>query len=627
MIMSQLPPLIRILLYQENISNIQNLSNLLKNNAYHGAITSIVHKNYQREFETEPMKTKHLCFSRSDLLLSSNDWYSKVISIMSDYGDCDSEVDEIRKASEKALIQEISFSDHLVQAWGGLLVKVKSKKCVNLARILMAHSKSKVFVEIPMVDPKYLASQYRIDKVNQNDDYEDTWTWWNNFRTYADYNPKIKLALELSSDIPTSEELHRWLGEPIHVLIIPANVFIMNSSNCPVLSRAHQEVLLQFIRHNINFAIKANVKDGYLNFYSSYIKYLVDKFQQIDPMKGFDDVLEYPLQPLYDNLDSYTYETFERDPVKYKKYQEAIEAALLDRVPQDQIKTKTSVIMVLGAGRGPLVRAALNASQNTSRKIKIFVIEKNPNAIITLQSLIDEMWADRDVRLFKCDMRDFDPPEKADILVSELLGAFGDNELSPECLDGAQKHLKVDGISIPCKSTSYINPTMSTKVFNAVRYVERPSNARERMNCYSNQAESTYVLYIKNCYHISKPKTVFEFVHPNLNTVIDNSRFISIDFEVKVDCVLTGFSGYFDSVLYKDITISTHPETHTPGMASWFTLFFPMAEPQHLKAGDIIVLNIWRCVGAHKVWYEWCTVAPIISHIHNHMGRSSFISM
>ena len=41
-----------------------------------------------------------------------------------------------------------------------------------------------------------------------------------------------------------------------------------------------------------------------------------------------------------------------------------------------------------------------------------------------------------------CDMRDWKSPEKADILISELLGSFGDNELSPECLDGAQKFLK-----------------------------------------------------------------------------------------------------------------------------------------------------------------------------------------
>ena len=39
-------------------------------------------------------------------------------------------------------------------------------------------------------------------------------------------------------------------------------------------------------------------------------------------------------------------------------------------------------------------------------------------------------------------MRSLDVPEKADILVTELLGSFGDNELSPECLDGAVRFLK-----------------------------------------------------------------------------------------------------------------------------------------------------------------------------------------
>jgi len=38
-------------------------------------------------------------------------------------------------------------------------------------------------------------------------------------------------------------------------------------------------------------------------------------------------------------------------------------------------------------------------------------------------------------------MRSVDLPEKIDILVSELLGSFGDNELSPECLDGAERLL------------------------------------------------------------------------------------------------------------------------------------------------------------------------------------------
>lgn len=80
-------------------------------------------------------------------------------------------------------------------------------------------------------------------------------------------------------------------------------------------------------------------------------------------------------------------------------------------------------------------------------------------------------------------MRSSRPVEQADILVSELLGEFtdiyrtihqqivtshqsspphlilgswGDNELSPECLDGAQVFLKTGGISIPSSYTSFV---------------------------------------------------------------------------------------------------------------------------------------------------------------------------
>lgn len=44
-------------------------------------------------------------------------------------------------------------------------------------------------------------------------------------------------------------------------------------------------------------------------------------------------------------------------------------------------------------------------------------------------------------------MRTLELPEKIDILITELLGSFGDNELSPECLDGAVRFLKRELIS------------------------------------------------------------------------------------------------------------------------------------------------------------------------------------
>jgi len=39
--------------------------------------------------------------------------------------------------------------------------------------------------------------------------------------------------------------------------------------------------------------------------------------------------------------------------------------------------------MVLGAGRGPLVSASIRASRQAARKIKVYAVEKNPNAIVT----------------------------------------------------------------------------------------------------------------------------------------------------------------------------------------------------------------------------------------------------
>ena len=67
------------------------------------------------------------------------------------------------------------------------------------------------------------------------------------------------------------------------------------------------------------------------------------------------------------------------------------------------------------------------------------------------------------------DMRQWEAPQKADMLVSELLGSFGDNELSPECLDGAQRFLREGGVSIPTSYTSFLQPITTSKLWNDVK--------------------------------------------------------------------------------------------------------------------------------------------------------------
>lgn len=70
------------------------------------------------------------------------------------------------------------------------------------------------------------------------------------------------------------------------------------------------------------------------------------------------------------------------------KYQEAIVAALKDMGGNSE-----KIIMVLGAGRGPLVRAVLNGSYHSKCDVKIYVIEKNASAINTLNAHMEETWS------------------------------------------------------------------------------------------------------------------------------------------------------------------------------------------------------------------------------------------
>merc|ERR1711865_879032 len=95
----------------------------------------------------------------------------------------------------------------------------------------------------------------------------------------------------------------------------------------------------------------------------------------------YADYLQIPLQPLQDNLESATYETFEKDPVKYAQYEAAVELALKERHGE----SGEACIMVVGAGRGPLVAASLRAATTAGVNVKIYAVEKNPNAVVTLQ--------------------------------------------------------------------------------------------------------------------------------------------------------------------------------------------------------------------------------------------------
>lgn len=263
---------------------------------------------------------------------------------------------------------------------------------------------------------------------------------------------QLTAALDLSNPLPPSiGALQRWTAEPVKHIWLPATSFIPNGKGYPVLSKACQAFIRGMTKQAPAFILSDTTSGrhsaGGPNAYLQYIRHISSQPSPQLPVSArvpqegmYGDFLQKPLQPLMDDLGCETYDVFERDPVKYRQYEEATYMAIVERAAMAG-PDMDLVIVVAGAGRGPLVSCALRALERAKMTARLYAVEKNPSAFTTLQERKDLEWGDA-VEIIFGDMRTLAIPEPADILVSELLGSFGDNELSPECIDGAMRFLK-----------------------------------------------------------------------------------------------------------------------------------------------------------------------------------------
>ncbi|KAJ8542692.1 hypothetical protein ON010_g12121 [Phytophthora cinnamomi] len=417
----------------------------------------------------------------------------------------------------------------------------------------------------------------------------DPWEVWDSLRARCEYHPKLHVALEITADLPSAEEIQRWLGEPVKV-----------SDECAFTAAPNADGAALPTHHPILFEWTTT-----------------SPWEASALCAVFALPLQQASEPRPQSAVRGTIFGLSPGPAAAPYGQSGVTDAItkaLEQTPDD----KESVVMVVGAGRGPLVRCALRAATIANRKTRMFAVEKNPNAVITLRNLkISEKWDN--VTIIASDMRNWRTNERADIMVSELLGSFGDNELSPECLDGAQDFLHENGISIPREYTSYVTPVMSSKLWNEVK-------VHDSLKSF----ETPYVVRLHNFYALAPTQRCFRFTHPKFNTRIDNRRQAELRFTAAESAVVHGLAGYFDAVLFDDVTLSIEPDTHSDGMFSWFPIYFPLRQPLRFQKGEEVVVNFWRLESNNRVWYEWSASSGDGKYhvpIHNPNGRSYWIGL
>ncbi|KAI0401523.1 methyltransferase-like protein [Xylaria palmicola] len=539
-----------------------------------------------------------------------------------------------------------------------------------------------------------------------------TWDSWHVIRTACEYDTRLFVALRIPRALPPNELQTRWFSEPLQYLTYGPSTFQTNKAGHPSLGRAHQALINNYMRlkHAPYFLLcdvgpeledepaegqamdmtsasefpalgeaaapaKTESRIRGHNAYLAYFRHLERQQApytelELSTLTNFQDWLQSPLQPLSDNLESVTYEVFEGDPVKYDQYEAAVEAALRE---WSELKKPTSspagdgavVIAVAGSGRGPLVTRALRASETTGVPVRVWAVEKNPNAYVYLLRQNRTVWGGR-VTVVKTDMRAWRGPllsapgepaarhGKVDILVSELLGSFADNELSPECLDGIQHVLAPGrGISIPSSYTAHLTPIATPRLHADIR-------GRRELGGDPHAFDTPWVVRLFALDFVAdrgvpghaRFQRAWEFAHPLPQSTMDavaarraggvvgggggsmaggvgandhNARECHLTFVCRSRGVVHGLAGYFEAVLYESqvieaggdggrprVELSTLPEMidrKSKDMVSWFPIFFPLKQPLYFPSDSELEVTMWRQTDDTKVWYEWVVEA------------------
>lgn len=240
--------------------------------------------------------------------------------------------------SFKALRERVDYVKHLTANSIYMELPVERSKLILLAQVINLIIKDwdcpRIHFEVPL---KFSDEDEKVG------DFKDSWNRWNFFRTLI-RNPAVRVCVALRiEDLPEEDEQDRWMGEKVKMAILPPESFVNNIKGFPVLTRAHQKFIQNLFDSNnlsVSVAMKANPDHTELRLYIQYLnqllngKFLPEKDPNIDHVR---DVLQVPLQPLKDNLQSHTYEIFEKDPVKYEEYRKAILAAFQDRPGKDKL--------------------------------------------------------------------------------------------------------------------------------------------------------------------------------------------------------------------------------------------------------------------------------------------------
>ncbi|MBI2336273.1 MAG: 50S ribosomal protein L11 methyltransferase [Deltaproteobacteria bacterium] len=258
-----------------------------------------------------------------------------------------------------------------------------------------------------------------------------------------------------------------------------------------------------------------------------------------------------------------------------------------------QVVKPGDVVVDIGCGLGVLSFLALKAGAK-----KVYAIEADSPTLQLARKFAEQNHFLKQITFIKKLSGQVRLPEKADVIVSEILGSLAiDENILPTLLDAKKRFLKKGGKVIPEQFSLYAVPVDSTpwtKTLARFKNIQCYSDPGLDPGEESSVSKISFLLHeidtpmdvrtelIPPEYFLSKPQCLAQI---NLLQNSSPSLNCQADFNIERPGTLSGFAGWFETQLFGHHIFSTAP---TEAPTHWKQAFLPLKLSEPVTPGKLL---------------------------------------
>jgi protein arginine N-methyltransferase 1 len=275
------------------------------------------------------------------------------------------------------------------------------------------------------------------------------------------------------------------------------------------------------------------------------------------------------------------------DSARTDAYQRAISETVKDG----------DVVVDLGTGTGILAFFACQAGAK-----KVYAIEKQ-EIIEVAKEIARVNNIEKRIVFIKDISTEVTLPEKADVLLSELIGNFAYTEnLLHFVLDARNRFLKKDGALIPSSIEMFLVPVEAPRNYDEVAFWNQNLYGINFLPAHKVNMNSLHQCQIEVESFLSHPVLINDIDFNKIQKPEELYLDKAVSFVIDRPGILHGLAGWFDIHLSKNVLLSTSPALP---VTHWENTFFPIEKPTKVAKGDTVKAGVTAAPWQGDIAYSW----------------------